>query len=722
MKRVLYIFLLLVIIIPIKVNALSEDEARKVLTDYANYVYNNQKDKISYTSPSDVNQQQIFKGYYTKQNTYAMDCNAFMGFLIYNAFQINATDNGTIPQPSKGDGVLTSTGRPALNNNDGWSTHSSYYNSKSYNLRGGETIQNAVSRIGLENLLKPGDLIGVVGFNSGSYPNQETSQKSTHIMMYLGNGKYIHNKSSGVSIDSLDSISFGNRVGSIFPDSRGNSGPHGAITVLKLQNYESLPNSLIGSYRFPNGNGELSINNDSNNKNGNNNNNNGQAISKGHWEEVTGLHFCEREDTYRIVLLINTFLIIIQAVVPTLLLISIFYEIYLTIIEKKEIKDTFRQSILKTIAAIIAVIIPSFISYVVSLTPLNVTYEQCVEMAKNPKPTKVWIEEKIENDNNKESVTGNENELQVKKQGPYITLTSKNVTGYYFSNTKETLNINDSKWISSNKDTIDFVLLPGKYYVYAKTQNGNIHEQEINVSTSDIIITNNASDIKLLTTDLASFLSANGSSLNELNDAIARSVYIAGPNTKEGAAAAALSLTQILYINYKIKIPYGTTHGGHIVMGAPSVWGSSDVSSNEKSRGFYYQGIHCGGFISWAYTQAGFSMNSGIGSSAQICGWGYGKLYSISPNAPGNIGDVMTTASSCDKSKHVAILTAVDSGGYFVTEANAKTSSDNGVVTLKEDIGIVTTYNPYGTRWSTYLDMAPTINTKRNNTSLNSGF
>ncbi len=722
MKKLLYLFLLLTLLLPIKIYALTEDEARKVLTDYSYYVYNNHSDKITYTSPSNVNQQQIFNGYYTNGNTYAMDCNAFMGFLLYNGFQINATENGSIPQPSKGNGVLTSSGRPALNGVDGWSTHSSFYDSKSYDLRGGETVQNAVSRIGLENLLKPGDMIGIVGYDSSSYPNQDTAKKNTHIMMYLGDGKFIHNKSSGISIDTLNNISFGNKVGSMFPDDRNNPGPHGSITVLKLQNYESLPTSLIGSYRFPNGNGGLSINNQpQSNPNGNNNNNNGQAISKGHWEEVTGLHFCENENTYRMILLLNAFLIIIRAVVPTLLTISIIYTIYTALIKNDDLKEPIKKSIMKAIAAIVAILITFLIPYTISKI-LNVSYDRCIEMTKDPKPSKVWVEEKIENDNNKESVTGNKNELQVKKQGPYITLTSKNVTGYYFSNTKETLNINDSKWINSNKDTIDFVLLPGKYYVYAKTQNGNIHEQEINVSTSDIIITNNAPDIKLLTTDLASFLSANGSSLNELNDAIARSVYIAGPNTKEGAAAAALSLTQILYINYKIKIPYGTTHGGHIVMGAPSVWGSSDVSSDEKSHGFYYQGIHCGGFISWAYTQAGFSMNSGIGSSAQICSWGYGKLYSISSNAPGNIGDIMTTAPSCDKSKHVAILTAVDSGGYFVTEADAITSSDNGVVTLKEDIGIVTTYNSYGTRWSTYLDMAPTINTKRNNTSLNSGF
>ena len=125
------------------------------LTSYANYIYNNKKDEIIYVEPSEVDQQKIFKGYYTQDNKYAMDCNAFMGFLIYNAFQLQTNQDGNIPQPTKGDGVLTYSGRPALNGNDGWSTHSSFYSSRSYALQTGETIQSATYRLDLQSKLKP---------------------------------------------------------------------------------------------------------------------------------------------------------------------------------------------------------------------------------------------------------------------------------------------------------------------------------------------------------------------------------------------------------------------------------------------------------------------------------------------------------------------------------------------------------------------------------------
>ena len=86
MKRINLILLFIILLLPLSIKALSEEEAREALTDYANYIYNNKKDEIIYVEPSEVDQQKIFKGYYTQDNKYAMDCNAFMGFLIYNAF------------------------------------------------------------------------------------------------------------------------------------------------------------------------------------------------------------------------------------------------------------------------------------------------------------------------------------------------------------------------------------------------------------------------------------------------------------------------------------------------------------------------------------------------------------------------------------------------------------------------------------------------------------
>ena len=713
MKRINLILLFIILLLPLSIKALSEEEAREALTDYANYIYNNKKDEIIYVEPSEVDQQKIFKGYYTQDNKYAMDCNAFMGFLIYNAFQLQTNQDGNIPQPTKGDGVLTYSGRPALNGNDGWSTHSSFYSSRSYALQTGETIQSATYRLDLQSKLKPGDLIGVVGFGDSHYNSQEEAKKSTHIMMYLGDGKFIHHRSSGVSINSLNEISFGSRVGALFPDNKGNMGPHGAITIMTLQNYNSIPSSVLNNYRYPDGKGNLVIvkDGDTNQANSNKPNNN-TTYKDGHYEEVTGLHFCEREDTSKLVLILNVFFVLVRILVPIIVIISIIISLNQVIIGQEKMNEVLKTSARRIIAGLIAILIPTLISKVMEITKANVSFEQCVEMAHHPKPTKKWVEDKNEVPTEEINNTTS-NELGINKQGTLITISDKNITNYYFSNQKENLKANDNKWIKTNQNKTEFILLPGKYYAYTKDKNNEIKEQEINISTKDIIITNNVTDIQLLTTDIGAFLKQKDSSLEELNNIIDRSVQIAGINSKDGAAAAALALTQTLYIKYKIKIPYGNTHGTHLTEGVPPSWGSSDVSDNEKRQNFLNQGTHCGGFVSWAYTQAGFEMNSGIGSSKQICEWGYGIYRSLSNNNQVQIGDIMTSASSCNDSKHVSILVAKDSNGYFITESNASIKTIDGTRVLTDNIGIVTSYDRFGSRWSSYLDMSPTITSRK---------
>lgn len=718
MKKIyLIIFLIFLSLIPQNINALTENEARKAITDYAYYVYNNKKGEITYVSPKEVQQERIFLGYTTSNNKYAMDCNAFAGFIVYNAFQIKANSKGGIDQPAKGDGLLTSSGRPALNGNDGWSTHSSLYNSKSYPLKAGETVQSAVSRIDLQSKLKPGDLIGIVGFGASSYSSQEESNKSTHIMVYVGDGKYIHNRSSGVSLDSITSISYGNRVGSKFPDVKGNMGPHGAITVLTLVNYESLSSDILEGYRFPDGNGKLVITKKQSGEKPSNDDPSSSSSTPGHWEHVAErLHFCEREDTAKIVRLFFLLIEIVRVAVPIMLIISLMLTITRAVINANEFDKIKKEVVVKVVASILIFLVPTFVSLITNIAGFEVSFAECREMAKSPKKVNVWV------DGEEETTTVEDEELKVEQKGIYIVLSSKNVTGYYFSNKKETLTIDSNLWIASNKDKIDFILLPGTHYMYVKTSNGKIFEKSVNIKSSDIIVTNDVKDIKLLTTSLDAFLKEKGSSIDEFNDAIARSVYIAGGQTKAGASAASLALTQILYIKYKVKIPYGSSRGNHVAIGVPPVWGSPEVTSLEKKGNFLNQGIHCGGFVAWSYAQANFDMNSGIGSSSTLCRWRYASIKGIGSNDKGEVGDALTYATACEQSSHVSIINAIDNQGYYLTESNAVTRTIDDVKTLLNNIGIVTTYDKFGDRWHSYLNMDLTVGYRKKNTPLEKGF
>ena len=432
----------------------------------------------------------------------------------------------------------------------------------------------------------------------------------------------------------------------------------------------------------------------------------GDKSMPGHYEPVPGIHFCERDDVAGTIRSSYLILQIIRISVPIILILSIMIKLINALTNPEKMSNIKKAIISNIIAAVLIFLIPNFVSIIVNISSKNIDFSECIEKSKHPKKTLVWVEDPV---------------TEVTQNGVYIILTSQKVSGYYFSNSKVNLTSNDSRWIPSTKDKIDFILLPGKHYIYIRINN-KVIEKEIDVSTSDIIVTNDVKDIKFLETDIDSFLKNNNSSLSELNDAIARSVYIAGTQSKEGAAAGALALTQILYNKYKIKIPYGNTHGTHLTMGVPKTWGSDNITSKEKKQKMYHQGTHCGGFVAWAYTQANFEMKSTIGSSAQFCGWRYADIYGIDSSHHGEVGDIVTPGLHCDSASHVGIISAMDNKGYYITESNAVTKTIDGAVTVLENIGMVTSYVPYGKRFRSYLDTSLTIKLRKKENPVDTGF
>jgi hypothetical protein len=694
MKKV--ILFLLLILFPLRLYALTETEVRTVIKNYAFFMYEEKKDDVVYVTPSKVKHYEINKGNYTQGNKFAMDCNAFVGFVIYNAFRIQSNAAGHVTS-----GELTESSCPALNGNDGWSSHSSYFGSKMYSLRQGETIQSAVKRYNLKDILKPGDLIAVVGYSSSSYDDETSKNKSTHIMIYVGNGKYIHNTGNGVSLNDLDQISFGNRVGSKFPDSKGNYGPHGSITVLSPKNYEGLSTDLLNGFRYPTGNGSFTVLNASSSSTPDNPQNP---------QHIVVVPLCQRKDISKLIKIILIIIKIIFIGVPIALMISLMFDLVAAVKGDNELDKVKPLIVNKCVSAVLIFLIPTFVNFIVNVVGVKLPINDCIELSHNPADQDYYVID----DGSSDSDDVPEEELGILQKDVYVVLNTKNIVSLYFSNKKETLNGIESGWVNTNgKKEIDFVLLPGEHYIYGKNNSGKIIEKSITIKSSDIVITNNKTDKKLLSTDLKTFLEKNGSSLEEFNDSIERSVYIAGGNTREGVSAASLALTQIFYEKYKVFIPYGSARIPTTTLGALSSWGSTDVTSLEKSGEFYNQGVHCGGFVTWAFTQGSYKMNSGIGSSKQLCGWGYGSIRSSKDGQRGQIGDVITFAKKCDESKHVALINYIDKEGYIYTEANARITMVNGTRTLLENIGVVTSYAKFGTnRWNSYIDMSNTYKNK----------
>ena len=723
---IFFLFLCLLLFLPISIGALTEEEARKVIVDYANYVYN-KKDEITYVSPSDVNQDQIYLGYKTTtvkgKACYGMDCNAFVSFLVYNALQLDADSKGNVAS-----GIMTRN-RVALNGADGWSTHSIYYgDGKSYRLNSGETLADASKRYDIKSKLKAGDIIGVIGYKKSSYkiydsgkncsedPDQAGCEKCSHIMLYIGDGKYIHNTGSGVTITSLPSISHGMCVGASF-----GGGTHGSITVLRFKNFDQINERTKSTYRFPSGNGKLNYINKDGSSGGNSGGNSGGSGGSGgsgyhggggNVTSTSRARVCQREDIAKVVKLIVLFIKIIFVAVPIILILSLMINLIQVISKPDEMEKFKKTAVNRIVAAVVIFLVPTLVNIIMGIAGDNSLIKECLKLAENPVSIQEYESNTGSNSDGSSKVTPTENggtsndtntgkvetkELEVKKDGIYITISSKDTAGYYFSNKKIDLKGNESGWISSSKNKIDFILLPGEHYVYSKSKDGKIYEKKVSISVSDIVDTNSAKDISLLNIRLDSFLKSKGSSIDEFNDAIARSVTIAGVNTKEGTSAASLALTQILYKKYKVKIPYGGTN--HMKAGARASWGSTNLAEG---------GIHCGGFVVWSLAQSGIGTNSGIGSSAQITNWRFSTVKRITSSYHGNPGEVITIASQAGESKHVAVLNVAGKNDFWITEANAKTYKDeNGKMQIRENYGVVTTHETYASneRWNSILPM-----------------
>jgi hypothetical protein len=380
---------------------------------------------------------------------------------------------------------------------------------------------------------------------------------------------------------------------------------------------------------------------------------------------------------------------IIRIAVPIILIFSLAFLLIKSIMNENANKDLTTIAVKRISAAALIFILPIFINMLLSMTGNKDLLDECLELAKTP----ISTPEPGDGDDDPIIV---EDEIEITKDGIYIVISGKNISEYYFSTKKETLTGNESKWIKTTLDKIDFILLPGEHYIYIKTSNGKIHEKEVKVSTSDIVDTNEAKDIKFFDSRLDDFLKSKGSSIDEFNAAIARSVTIAGQYTKEGAAAASLALTQILYKKYKVKIPYGGAP--RMQVGASEKWGQVNVNEG---------GTHCGGFVVWSLAQAGFGTNTGIGSSAQFTNWKYSTIRRVKENYHGNPGEAITGAVDFGESRHVAIISAMDDKGYWITESNAWTYVDtDGKKKIKENYGIVTTYNVFSTyRWRSILPL-----------------
>ena len=251
----------------------------------------------------------------------------------------------------------------------------------------------------------------------------------------------------------------------------------------------------------------------------------------------------------------------------------------------------------------------------------------------------------------------------ISKDGVIITVKAKpvntDVAGYYFSYDNTLPDKSTGGYISTSSNSIDVVRLPGSTYVWVEDTSGRISEvKRVSISNDALIITSSYNYKTLKGQTLDSYLTSKGWSIDELNNLMARSVRAAGLYTKDAAATSAIALQVVLSQKYGIKLPYWWG-GKSWDFGANKSWGTyREKYSETYDRWYYYYGMDCSGFVTWAYVNAGYNIKKGQYPSY----WSSANKIALTKEN-GDVGDFIV------QDGHVKMIVGKTSTGFICAEA-----------------------------------------------------
>lgn len=310
--------------------------------------------------------------------------------------------------------------------------------------------------------------------------------------------------------------------------------------------------------------------------------------------------------------------------------------------------------------------------------------------------------------NNKTKITCKNNGpiiSKITKDGVIITVESKksgtDITGYYFSYNNNRPNKSNGGYLATNREKIDLVRLPGTTYVWVEDKNGIISApRTITIDNSALLLTGDAKYKKLENMSLETYLKNQGWSLTELNNLIIRSSRAAGLYSQEAAATSAVALQTVIAQKYNLKLPYWWG-GKSWDIGADKSWGIyKEKYSEEYDVNYYYYGLDCSGFTTWAYVNAGYNIKRG-----QYPAY-WGDTTKLTKDN-GQIGDFLVQKG------HVTIIVGKTEQGYIKAEAAGKGP------------GMVLTLHPYTKTSGFFITKGSLISSKypkMDRTSFPSGF
>lgn len=183
-----------------------------------------------------------------------------------------------------------------------------------------------------------------------------------------------------------------------------------------------------------------------------------------------------------------------------------------------------------------------------------------------------------------------------------------------------------------------------------------------NIAGLEIKDTTNATELHQ---SLNTYLSSNGTSIDDLNTFIHSSVEENGVGTRAGVVTAAVSLVNYLYDNMNIRIPYYWGGNYQRVGVNPEFGAIINPSISKGGNAYYYSGFDCSGFVSWAIRNGGYSMSRKTTSSFDST-FGSDSCNIGDSSCIGQPGDLINSASC-----HVQLIVSVDESSekYYVAES-----------------------------------------------------
>jgi len=203
-------------------------------------------------------------------------------------------------------------------------------------------------------------------------------------------------------------------------------------------------------------------------------------------------------------------------------------------------------------------------------------------------------------------------------------------------------------WIALSDGSIRIFKVDGTYQVFVKDADGQVGTPRTVTVVSGYNFLLDAEGLTVLDEPIEDYLSARGSSVDQIDRYVAAHTALAGLQTRSGVVTAAVSFATAL-ADLDMALPYQLygTYQAEDDWGVNPAWGTSLSKPIEDDYGTYrVHGMHCVAIVVWTFKQAGINLVNNITGS--IVGKN-GSLNWEGDNAvafnAGRGGDIVTAKS-----------------------------------------------------------------------------